>query len=47
MTELPPLGGKSLLGTRALAMNDRNQIVGYSPAKNGELHAVLWTLKRG
>lgn len=43
-TNLPDLGGG---GTYAAAINDRDQIVGYSTTKTGQDHAVLWTLKPG
>lgn len=37
--ELGSLGGSH---TKAYAMNDRGQVVGYSFTKNGEIHAFLW-----
>jgi probable HAF family extracellular repeat protein len=44
MIALPTLGPG---GSMPTAINERNQIVGWSAPKGGELHAVLWTLKRG
>ncbi len=45
MTDLGTLpGGKQ---SQALAINNRGQIIGWSAAKNGSRHAVLWTLRRG
>jgi probable HAF family extracellular repeat protein len=41
-TTLPTLGGKEVM---ASAVNDHGQIVGYSTTKNGDRHAVLWTLR--
>ena len=51
-TLLTPLPGaqKDQYGRFAygvVAINERNEIVGWSAAKNGHHHAVLWTLKRG
>jgi probable HAF family extracellular repeat protein len=41
MTDLGTLpgGGES----RAVAINERNQIVGWAETKSGQTHAVLWT----
>ena len=40
---LPTLGGES----DAFAINNRGQIIGASTTKNGDTHAVLWTLRPG
>ena len=34
-------------GSRATAINDRGQVVGFSIDRNGHRHAVLWTLRSG
>ena len=44
LTKLPDLGGGV---SSANAINNHNQIVGYSTTKTGRRHAVLWTLKPG
>ena len=46
LTKLSGLGGSGS-DTYAAAINDRDQIVGWSTAKTGKQHAVLWTLKPG
>lgn len=44
MSDLGTLpGGKR---SEAVAINDRGHIVGWSESRNGNVHAVLWTLKR-
>ena len=45
MIELTILPGHE--ASRAVAINNRGQIVGWSEMKTGEKHAVLWTLRRG
>ena len=41
MTDLGTLPGGG--DSRALAINERNQIVGWADTKTGKSHAVLWT----
>jgi probable HAF family extracellular repeat protein len=36
-----------VIRARVTAINEHNQIVGTSTTKNGQQHAVLWTLRRG
>ena len=43
-TVLPTLGGRS---SDANAINNQGQIVGWATTKNGQKHAVLWTLRSG
>ena len=33
--------------SNAVAINERGQIIGRSTTRNGDRHAVLWTLRRG
>ena len=42
MTKLDTLGGSY---TEAVAINEHNQIVGYSTTRTGRQHAALWTLR--
>ena len=45
MTDLGTLPvGKS---SGATGTNDHGQVVGWASTKNGQRHAVLWTLRRG
>ena len=42
LTDLGTLGGRA---SHASTINEHNQIAGWSTAKNGQIHAVLWTLR--
>jgi probable HAF family extracellular repeat protein len=44
MHALPTLGGGA---SSASGINDHGQIVGWAAMKNGQRHAVLWTLRSG
>ena len=45
LTDLGTLPGGN--DSRAVAINDRGQVAGYSTTKDGQRHAVLWTLRSG
>lgn len=45
MTSLGALPGAK--NSEAVAINERNQIIGWSTTKTGNRHAVLWTPRHG
>jgi probable HAF family extracellular repeat protein len=45
ITDLGTLPGGQASG--ATELNNRGQIIGWSTTKNGQKHAVMWTLRSG